>query len=113
FRAVHRTGHAGGTQDALAAHAAVEQQALHGLLDAGHRGLDAIVAERGEQPMHAHQNRLEALIEAVQAARMTHRPQSYGVHQPFSEDGAASESLGWSAGSSPFERIRRSRSSSE
>src|ERR1700684_3847592 len=46
--AIHRTGHAGRTQHALTAHAAIEQQTLDGLLDHRNRPLDAFIAYRVE-----------------------------------------------------------------
>src|SRR3984957_17605423 len=42
LRTVHRAGHAGRTQHALTAHAAIEQEALDGFLDARHRPFDAL-----------------------------------------------------------------------
>src|SRR5208283_3081554 len=108
--AVHRTRHAGGGEHALAAHAAVVQRALDGLLDGRHGPLDALIAERTEQPVHAHQHRLEAAIECVQAARVAHRPEPDRIHQEISAGGAEPDALRFS--SSPLARISRSRSSS-
>jgi hypothetical protein len=55
LRTVHGAGHAGGTQHALAAHAAVEQQSLDGFLDRGDGSFKALVADGAEHAVHGEQ----------------------------------------------------------
>src|SRR6185437_10435078 len=92
LRTVHRTGHAGRTEHALTAHAAVEQQALDRSLDARDGPLDALVSQDSKHAVQAHQQALEAAIESVQAACMAHRPAPDRVHQAGSEGGTSAAS---------------------
>ncbi len=99
LRAIHRAGHAGRAQHALPAHPAVEQKPLHRALDGSDRPLQPPVADGAPERCETDERGLEPAIDAIESARMTHRPLPHAVHhRPVS--------------ATPFARIRRSRSSS-
>ena len=73
LRAVHRAGHAGRGQDALAAHAAIEQRALDRLFDERDRPLGPFVSDRSKDRVQRDEGPLEPRIEAVEGRRMADR----------------------------------------
>ena len=92
--AVHGARHSRGTEDALTAHAAIEQQTFDGLFDACNRRFDAFITECAKQPVHAHQQRFEPRIERTQTPRVAHRPEPDGVHQAVPEAGSSADAGG-------------------
>ena len=78
LRAVHRAGHAGRGEHALAAHPAVEQQALGSALDEGDRALDAVVADPREQRVERAPSRARAAGRAIRS-RVRGGPRRVGV----------------------------------
>ena len=78
--AVHRAGHARGAQDALSAHAAVKERALHAALESGHRALQTRIADAPPQGVQRDQHGLEAAVEGREPARVADGPFACGVH---------------------------------
>ena len=80
LRAIHRAGHAGRGQRALAAHLAVEEEALDLPLDGGDGLLQPLIADALQHRGQHHQAGLEHVVEALEAAGMTHGEEADGIH---------------------------------
>ena len=90
LRAIHRAGHAGRAQHALAAHLAVEQRALDRLLDGRDRPLQALVADRdGTAGAARFSVRFEDAIEARSSRAHGAPTKPDRIHQEDSAAGSA------------------------
>src|SRR6266567_7148482 len=92
--AVHRAGHSGIAERALAAHLAIEQHALDRALDRGNRPLQALVADPAQEGIEGDQRPLEAFIEGLEAARVARRPEAHLIHRSQTAAGAAAARIG-------------------
>ena len=80
LRAVHRAGHAGRGERALAAHLAIEQQPLHPRARGRRPDARAAHGRASARLAPEQQQGLEALIEGFELAGMAHGPEADGVH---------------------------------
>ena len=72
LRTIHRARHAGRGEDALPAHAAIEEQPLHPPLDEFDRRFGARIADKIPEWMQLEKEIGEERVDALQESRMAH-----------------------------------------